>query len=74
MVDPGEVVTATVYREFCEEALNSLEMSESEKEQLAANIRSRFGHGDVVYRWANFLFQTLSPSLPPPPSSLLPPS
>uniref|UniRef100_A0A803J889 ADP-ribose pyrophosphatase, mitochondrial n=1 Tax=Xenopus tropicalis TaxID=8364 RepID=A0A803J889_XENTR len=35
MVDPGELVSATLHREFCEEALNSLEgsgdQSESEK-------------------------------------------
>ncbi|XP_068099930.1 ADP-ribose pyrophosphatase, mitochondrial isoform X2 [Hyperolius riggenbachi] len=35
MVDPGELVTATLRREFCEEALNSLEKTE------AADTRSR---------------------------------
>ncbi|CAH2308050.1 ADP-ribose pyrophosphatase, mitochondrial isoform X1 [Pelobates cultripes] len=32
MVDPGELVTATLRREFCEEALNSLEKEGDEKE------------------------------------------
>lgn len=32
MVDPGEVITATLRREFCEEALNSLERSGEEKD------------------------------------------
>ncbi|XP_053550603.1 ADP-ribose pyrophosphatase, mitochondrial isoform X2 [Bombina bombina] len=31
MVDPGELITATLRREFCEEALNSLEKSGEEK-------------------------------------------
>ncbi|XP_075035055.1 ADP-ribose pyrophosphatase, mitochondrial isoform X2 [Mixophyes fleayi] len=32
MVDPGELVTATLRREFCEEALNSLESGGGEKD------------------------------------------
>ncbi|XP_063791367.1 ADP-ribose pyrophosphatase, mitochondrial isoform X2 [Pseudophryne corroboree] len=32
MVDPGERVSATLRREFCEEALNSLESTEEEKD------------------------------------------
>uniref|UniRef100_A0A8C5WI49 Nudix hydrolase 9 n=1 Tax=Leptobrachium leishanense TaxID=445787 RepID=A0A8C5WI49_9ANUR len=32
MVDPGELVTATLRREFCEEALNSLEKDKGEKD------------------------------------------
>ncbi|KAM9305986.1 ADP-ribose pyrophosphatase, mitochondrial [Gastrophryne carolinensis] len=32
MVDPGELVTATLRREFCEEAMNSLESSGDDKE------------------------------------------
>ncbi|KAG8431211.1 hypothetical protein GDO86_019237 [Hymenochirus boettgeri] len=32
MVDPGELVTATLHREFCEEALNSLDSREEQTE------------------------------------------
>ncbi|XP_060069436.1 ADP-ribose pyrophosphatase, mitochondrial-like isoform X2 [Ylistrum balloti] len=50
MVDPGEVITQTLKREFGEEAMNSLEMSEKEKENLEKAISNIFQHGDEVYR------------------------
>ncbi|XP_066991481.2 ADP-ribose pyrophosphatase, mitochondrial [Anabrus simplex] len=50
MVDPGEVVTATLKREFLEEALNSLE---KQPEQLAESkelVNNFFSTGEVVYK------------------------
>ncbi|XP_069840626.1 ADP-ribose pyrophosphatase, mitochondrial isoform X4 [Dendropsophus ebraccatus] len=41
MVDPGELVTAALRREFCEEALNSLE-STGQEEETEERIRSLF--------------------------------
>jgi ADP-ribose pyrophosphatase len=45
MVDPGEAVSATLRREFLEEALNVLQ--DPEKEKLVGDF---FALGDVVYR------------------------
>ncbi|XP_028842642.1 ADP-ribose pyrophosphatase, mitochondrial [Denticeps clupeoides] len=42
MVDPGERVSVTLQREFSEEALNSLEASAREKEQLQQHISQLF--------------------------------
>ena len=50
MVDPGEKVSATLKREFMEEALNSLEKTEDEKEELEASLRKFFEREDEVYR------------------------
>jgi len=50
MVDAGEAVTATLKREFGEEALNSLEASDSEKKQIEKRISDIFTHGKEVYR------------------------
>ncbi|KAM5152280.1 ADP-ribose pyrophosphatase, mitochondrial isoform 2-T2 [Mantella aurantiaca] len=41
MVDPGELITATLRREFCEEALNSLERS-GEEGETQERIQSLF--------------------------------
>ncbi|XP_075686988.1 ADP-ribose pyrophosphatase, mitochondrial isoform X1 [Rhinoderma darwinii] len=50
MVDPGELVTAALRREFCEEALNSLE-STGEEQDTAQRIQSLFSQEHVlVYR------------------------
>ncbi|XP_062620751.1 ADP-ribose pyrophosphatase, mitochondrial-like isoform X2 [Saccostrea cucullata] len=50
MVDAGEVVTATVRREFGEEALNSLEMSPAEKKRVEKELDELFNSGHEVYR------------------------
>ncbi|XP_065560998.1 ADP-ribose pyrophosphatase, mitochondrial-like [Artemia franciscana] len=50
MVDPGEVVSETLKREFMEEALNSLMLAESDKDDLKKKIELLFKHGDEVYR------------------------
>ncbi|XP_069591055.1 ADP-ribose pyrophosphatase, mitochondrial isoform X2 [Ranitomeya imitator] len=50
MVDPGELVTATLRREFCEEALNSLE-SCGEEPDTEQRIQSLFSQEHLpVYR------------------------
>lgn len=50
MVDPGELVTATLRREFGEEALNSLEANEHNKGSLEKKIDDLFQHGFEIYR------------------------
>lgn len=50
MVDPGELVTATLKREFAEEALNSLEADEGKKEALLKKVDKFFESGFEVYR------------------------
>ncbi|XP_073403462.1 ADP-ribose pyrophosphatase, mitochondrial isoform X2 [Dendrobates tinctorius] len=50
MVDPGELVTATLRREFCEEALNSLESS-GEEPDTEQRIQSLFSQEHLpVYK------------------------
>ncbi|XP_066594168.1 ADP-ribose pyrophosphatase, mitochondrial isoform X2 [Prorops nasuta] len=50
MVDPGETVSQTIRREFMEEALNSLEKQENEKQELEENISEFFKKGDEIYQ------------------------
>lgn len=50
MVDPGEVVTKTLQREFGEEALNSEDMSQEEKKQMQTNLGIFFNAGIEVYK------------------------
>ncbi|KAJ8347354.1 hypothetical protein SKAU_G00287550 [Synaphobranchus kaupii] len=51
MVDPGEVVSLTLQREFSEEALNSLKASPKEKEKLQERITRLFkSPGLQVYK------------------------
>ncbi|XP_014277142.1 ADP-ribose pyrophosphatase, mitochondrial isoform X2 [Halyomorpha halys] len=50
MVDPGEVVSATLKREFLEEALNSLEMSPDNKKSVEENLNNFFNQGITVYQ------------------------
>lgn len=38
MVDPGEKISATLKREFGEEALNSLQKSSAEKERITGKV------------------------------------
>jgi len=42
MVDPGEVVSTTVKREFVEEAMNSLALSEDDQNRLYQQIGDFF--------------------------------
>lgn len=48
MVDPGELVTATLRREFGEEALNSLEANKHSKGTLEKKIDDLFQQGFEV--------------------------
>ncbi|XP_064620275.1 ADP-ribose pyrophosphatase, mitochondrial-like isoform X2 [Lineus longissimus] len=50
MVDPGEMVSITLKREFGEEALNTLECSEEDKAKLEEKLHSFFKGGREVYR------------------------
>ncbi|XP_067153500.1 ADP-ribose pyrophosphatase, mitochondrial isoform X2 [Apteryx mantelli] len=51
MVDPGEKISATLKREFGEEALNSLQKSPKEKEELEKQLHRLFSQEPfVVYR------------------------
>ncbi|KAM3965385.1 ADP-ribose pyrophosphatase, mitochondrial [Aphomia sociella] len=49
MVDPGEKVTATAVREFQEEAMNSLLMSNEEKEEWTQKFHEFFSKGETIY-------------------------
>lgn len=48
MVDAGEVVTATVRREFGEEAMNSIQMSSAEKKRMEKELDELFATGREV--------------------------
>ncbi|XP_012277187.1 ADP-ribose pyrophosphatase, mitochondrial [Orussus abietinus] len=50
MVEVGETVSATLKREFMEEAMNILEKSESEREELEDSIKAFFERGDEIYK------------------------
>lgn len=51
MVDPGEKISATLKREFGEEALNSLQKSPEEKAELEKQLHKLFSQEHfVVYR------------------------
>jgi len=50
MVDNGETVTATLKREFGEEALNSTEKTEEEKKVLEEQVSQLFRHGVEIYK------------------------
>lgn len=50
MVDPGEMVTSTLKREFMEEALNVLESDYAEREKCKATIGKFFEEGENLYR------------------------
>eukprot|EP00043_Microstomoeca_roanoka_P030244 m.25488 g.25488 ORF g.25488 m.25488 type:complete len:312 (+) comp9865_c0_seq2:205-1140(+) len=49
MVDHGESVTATLKREFGEEALNSVSMLDEDRMQVAEAIDERFHNGIKIY-------------------------
>jgi len=48
MVDPGDTVSATLKKEFGEEAMNSLEASPEEKKKIEGQINHLFSHGKEV--------------------------
>ena len=48
-MDPGEFVSVTLKREFGEEALNSLELSEQEKHEMEKTIATLFQNGTEVW-------------------------
>ncbi|XP_046418873.1 ADP-ribose pyrophosphatase, mitochondrial [Neodiprion fabricii] len=50
MVDPGEVITSTLRREFMEEAMNSLEKDEAQVEELKESLEEFFKKGDEVFK------------------------
>ncbi|XP_076236007.1 ADP-ribose pyrophosphatase, mitochondrial [Calliopsis andreniformis] len=50
MVDPGETVSATLKREFMEEAMNSLGKDKGEREELERSIRGFFENGEEIYK------------------------
>ncbi|EFN79849.1 ADP-ribose pyrophosphatase, mitochondrial [Harpegnathos saltator] len=50
MVDPGEAVSATLMREFMEEALNFLQKDDAEKKTLRDSIAHFFAKGDEIYK------------------------
>lgn len=60
MVDPGEMVSITLKREFGEEALNSLECSEEEKTNLEEKLHTFFKGGREV---CELLFQMSTQTL-----------
>ena len=48
MVEPGENVSVTLKREFTEEAMNALEVSEEEKDKIEHNVQDLFSKGTEV--------------------------
>ena len=50
MVDPGDTVSRTLKKEFGEEAMNSIEASEQEKDEIERQINKLF-EGGVKVRW-----------------------
>lgn len=50
MVDPGETISATLKREFMEEAMNSLKKNKAEKEKLEKSMRKFFEQGEEIYK------------------------
>lgn len=50
MVDPGEKISATLKREFGEEALNSLQKSSAEKREIEEKLHTLFSQEHLVVR------------------------
>ena len=48
MVDPGEQISATLKREFCEESLNIMELPVKEQEYLQLKLKTLFAEQNVV--------------------------
>ena len=51
MVDPGDTVSRTLKKEFGEEAMNSMEASEQEKDEIERQINKLFSGGVKVRRF-----------------------
>lgn len=54
MVDPGEKISTTLKREFLEEALNSNEMTDDEKQEAQQKLHQLFESG----KFCTFFFLT----------------
>ncbi|KAL6266250.1 hypothetical protein P5V15_003111 [Pogonomyrmex californicus] len=50
MVDPNEMISTTLMREFMEEALNFFEMDDTERKTLQNSIKEFFIKGDEIYK------------------------
>lgn len=50
MIDPGELVSETLKREFGEETMNSLEANSEKKEKLKTQVAEFFKNGSEIYR------------------------
>lgn len=50
MVDPGETISATLKREFMEEAMSLLEKSQEEREEMEKSIKEFFEKGEEIYK------------------------
>ena len=50
MVDSGENVSATVRREFMEEALNGLEMEDAKRQEMEKMVNDFFSQGMKIYQ------------------------
>ncbi|XP_017876910.1 ADP-ribose pyrophosphatase, mitochondrial [Ceratina calcarata] len=50
MVDPGETVSATLKREFMEEAMSSLGQDKEERNKLEKSMKEFFEKGDEIYK------------------------
>ncbi|ESO02530.1 hypothetical protein HELRODRAFT_106700 [Helobdella robusta] len=50
MVDPGEMITETLKREFAEEALNCLEKTEAQRKAVNDRLDKAFKNGVEVYK------------------------
>ena len=48
MVDPGDTVSRTLKKEFGEEAMNSLELTESEQKKIQNMLTQLFQKGNTV--------------------------
>lgn len=51
MVDAGEQLSVTLKREFGEEALNSIEVSDGKKEDIKTHVDNLFMNGTEVIRY-----------------------
>lgn len=50
MVDPGEKISATLKREFGEEALNSLQKTSAEKREIEEKLHKLFSQDHLLVR------------------------
>ena len=63
MVEAGDTVSATLKKEFGEEALNSLEATDEEKRKIEEHINHLFKSGDkarIVLLWETFFSELFS--------------